>query len=246
MQDQFLSLYRRHSVTAREPTEKSAPRVLTHSLPQESYKNTLHKYSNNEWMRKHGKGNFIDFNSKQRSKIRQIFKQLDKDGSGTLCVEELYEPLLALGLVENKEEVLKMMKKVDINNTGLIEFEEFLKVIKNKSGSNDTLVNFFKDLIDEKIFNELKDLPFNLVLLNKRRELMLQGYLGRNNNIREHGKKIIKALEEEFKAKEENISKQEFFQAKQKNKAMCYFERQNRIKTAVQGIRVSKASCRNL
>lgn len=246
MQDQFLSLYRRHSVSAGSGQEKPVPKILSQKLPQENYKNTLHKYSNNEWMKKHGKGDFIDFDSKQRTKIRQIFKQLDKDGSGTLCVDELYEPLLALGLVENKQQVLKMMNKVDTNRTGLIEFDEFIKILKQNSTQNDTLVNFFKDLSDEKIFDDMKDLPFNLFLLSKRRELMMQGYMGKNNTAREHGKKIMNAFAEELKDKQEEKTKQERLQVKQENKAKNYIERQNCIRSAVQGLRETRMHLINI
>jgi hypothetical protein len=240
MQDQFLNLYRRHSVA------NSAPEVTQHlnprKYPQEKFISTLHKYSNNEWLKKHGKGNFIDFNSKQRARIRQIFKQLDKDGSGALGVDELFEPLLALGLVETKEQVKKMMLRVDTNQSGLIEFEEFIKIIKQNSSVNDTLVKFFKDLSNENITEDMKDLPFGLMLSNKRRELMLQGYLAKNLTVREQGQKIMNAFAQELKNEPGVDNKKERLKVKNEINIRKYIERQNCIRSAVEGIRGSRSS----
>ena len=158
-------------------------------------------------MKKHGKGDFIDFNSDERAKMRSIFKQLDEDNSGVLTLDELYEPLLALGLVENKKQVVEMMKKVDTNNSGVIEFEEFIKILNQKNHENNILVKFFKDLAKETVFTEYKDLPFNLVFSNRRRELMMQSYLGKNSNAREQGKRIMNAFVSEVNEKEENNTK---------------------------------------
>ena len=239
MQDQFLNLYRRHSVAAsiQEPVSTLHPR----KYPQEKYISRLHKFNNNEWLKKHGKGDFIDFNSRQRAKIRKIFNQLDKDGSGALGVDELYEPLLALGLVENKKQVYEMMIKVDTNKSGLIEFEEFIKIIKQNSGVNDTLVMFFKDLSNDKLLEDMNGLPFSLMLSNKRREFMMQGCMAKNVNVREQGQKIMNAFAEELKEEHDLANKKLKLKNKHEVNVRKYFERQNCIKSAVEGIRGSRS-----
>jgi len=50
---------------------------------------------------------------------------------GKIDIDELEEPLIALGLCETRDEVINIMKKVDIDGNGTIEFEEFLLILKN-------------------------------------------------------------------------------------------------------------------
>jgi centrin-2 len=44
------------------------------------------------WLRKHGKEKYIDFDDAERRQYRDIFKALDGDGSGAIGVEELEDP----------------------------------------------------------------------------------------------------------------------------------------------------------
>ena len=66
----------------------------------------------------------------------QYFKSLDTDGTESIGVDELEDPLIALGLVKDRQQVEKIIQEVDDDDTGAIEFPEFLKIIslgKNKS-----------------------------------------------------------------------------------------------------------------
>jgi hypothetical protein len=195
----------------------------------------LNTFANIEWMKKHGKGEYIDISNKERAKIRSIFKELDKDGSGALGIDELYSPLLALGLVENKDQVKEMMAKVDTNGSGLIEFDEFISIIKHNSTEKNALISFFKSLSNETVYNEFKDLPFNLVLSNKRRELMMQNYLGKDVCAREHGRKIMNAFEMEMKEQEEKMFKAEKLRIRKETMMRRFIERQNGIRNVRDG-----------
>jgi Ca2+-binding EF-hand superfamily protein len=66
---------------------------------------------------------------------------------GNIGIDELEEPLIALGLVSGREEVQKLIDEVDKNYTQQIEFNEFLLLmsnIKNKNDSKESLLyNFF-------------------------------------------------------------------------------------------------------
>lgn len=205
-----------------------------HRYRQLSHENnikTLRHFGNCEWMRKHGKGEFIDFNAKERAKIRSVFKELDKDCSGALSLDELYQPLLALGLVECKQQVREMMEKVDVNKSGLIEFEEFMKIIKYNGNEKNTLITFFKNLSKEEIFSESKDLPFTLMLSNKRRELMMQNYLGKNSSCKEQGKRVLTAFALELKEKEVQETKFEKLKMKKDSNLKVLLERKFAMKS---------------
>lgn len=48
---------------------------------------------------------------------------------GYITVEDLEEPFLALGLVKSTEEIRDLIKVVDLDGNGVIDFNEFLIVI---------------------------------------------------------------------------------------------------------------------
>ena len=50
--------------------------------------------------------------------------------TGSIGVDELEDPLIALGLAESKEKVAEIIKEVDTDGSGQIEFNEFLSIIK--------------------------------------------------------------------------------------------------------------------
>ncbi|XP_063717122.1 uncharacterized protein LOC134844393 [Symsagittifera roscoffensis] len=60
------------------------------------------------------------------------FDWFDTDGSGTVDHEELGSVLRSLGQNPTAEEVADMMAEVDVNKTGIIEFNEFLTLITSK------------------------------------------------------------------------------------------------------------------
>jgi Ca2+-binding EF-hand superfamily protein len=66
--------------------------------------------------------------------LRNYFGSLDDDGSGSIGVDELEDPLIALGLVDNRQQVQKIVQTVDDDGSEMIEFAEFLSIIKG--GSN--------------------------------------------------------------------------------------------------------------
>ena len=62
--------------------------------------------------------------------MRKYFLSLDNDGSKSIGAEELVDPLIALGLAESMEQVVEMVKVVDTDGSGEIEFSEFLALLK--------------------------------------------------------------------------------------------------------------------
>jgi hypothetical protein len=60
--------------------------------------------------------------------VLQAFKQLDKDGSGTITIEELSEALRVFGIYDDAKELLA---SADTNGDGLIDYAEFSWLLRN-------------------------------------------------------------------------------------------------------------------
>lgn len=63
--------------------------------------------------------------------LRKIFKQFDLNNSNTITLDELAAMLAKLGISVDRKFLVGMMKKLDTNGTGMIEFDEFANIIVN-------------------------------------------------------------------------------------------------------------------
>ena len=114
-------------------------------------------------------------------------------------MEELEEPLIALGLVASREEVEALMKTVD--DDGEIVFEEFLDLVSGatnagQGGQSNLIQNFFKKMMDGKFpaFTNQK-LAFSLNVSQYRRQRILDSIMGETVPKRKLGKKIREGFE---------------------------------------------------
>lgn len=71
------------------------------------------EYHSRKWLIKTGKEKYIDFGDAQLKELRACFNELDDDGSGAIGVDELEDPLIALGLCEDRDQVQKLVDLVD-------------------------------------------------------------------------------------------------------------------------------------
>ena len=74
----------------------------------------------------------------EMTELKAVFKTFDKDGDGTIDVEELGTALRSLGQNPTKEEVRKLIDETDKDGSGCIEFDEFAKMMAQRSASNQT------------------------------------------------------------------------------------------------------------
>jgi calcium-dependent protein kinase len=60
--------------------------------------------------------------------MTEVFKKIDKNGDGRLSREELIEEYTAtLGIIQAENEVERIMKEVDSDKSGFIDYAEFVK-----------------------------------------------------------------------------------------------------------------------
>lgn len=113
--------------------------------------------------------------------------------SGSIGCKELEDPLIALGLADSRQQVEEMVKSVDFDGSGSIEFEEFLTILKGSRG-NAAIANFFKGLIEGTLIKDAKTLPFKLVVSAFRRKMLMDSLMSRDYDRREKGEKVMKAF----------------------------------------------------
>lgn len=57
--------------------------------------------------------------------LRKIFKDFDVNGNGCITIDEMLAMLAKLGISVERKYINAMMKVLDTNKTGTLEFEEF-------------------------------------------------------------------------------------------------------------------------
>mmetsp|Transcript_6859 Transcript_6859/g.9484 ORF Transcript_6859/g.9484 Transcript_6859/m.9484 type:complete len:160 (+) Transcript_6859:57-536(+) len=72
---------------------------------------------------------------KEVEEMREVFDLFDKDSDGTITISELGVVLKSLKKNFNQKQLEEIIKKVDKNGDGQIDFEEFLKMMSNRVGT---------------------------------------------------------------------------------------------------------------
>jgi len=67
--------------------------------------------------------------------LRDAFSLFDKDGDGTITINELGDVMKSLGLNPSQEELRRMMREVDTDRNGTIDFNEFLTMMAAHSSA---------------------------------------------------------------------------------------------------------------
>ena len=77
--------------------------------------------------------------STEIKELKEIFMLVDQDGSGSITPDELADLMDTLGLDATPEELREMMKELDDDDSGTIEFEEFVQVMGKRISANYTV-----------------------------------------------------------------------------------------------------------
>ncbi|WZZ23615.1 hypothetical protein YC2023_007016 [Brassica napus] len=84
------------------------------------------------------KGKTYGLTNQKRREIREIFDLFDIDGSGSIDARELNVAMRSLGFEMTNEQINELMAEVDKNNSGTIDFEEFVHMMTTKFGERDS------------------------------------------------------------------------------------------------------------
>ena len=69
---------------------------------------------------------------------REAFWLFDRDGDGTITTKEITAVMRNLGQNPTEEDITDMIKEVDIDGSGSIDFEEFLYMMAKKMRDTDS------------------------------------------------------------------------------------------------------------
>jgi len=93
----------------------------------------------------------VAVSSKRQQLLRQAFKNLDRDGSGTISVREFRHLLWDLGFTVTDATVEDIFKEVDLDQSGQVEmheFEEALRILHERHGFTQKEANDLMEIFD--------------------------------------------------------------------------------------------------
>lgn len=76
--------------------------------------------------------------------LKEAFRVFDKDQNGFISAAELRHVMTNLGEKLTDEEVDEMIREADVDGDGQINYEEFVKVMMAKWGSNSPKTEYWK------------------------------------------------------------------------------------------------------
>eukprot|EP00696_Hemimastix_kukwesjijk_P008159 gnl/Hemi2/20321_TR6741_c0_g1_i1.p1 gnl/Hemi2/20321_TR6741_c0_g1~~gnl/Hemi2/20321_TR6741_c0_g1_i1.p1 ORF type:complete len:171 (-),score=62.90 gnl/Hemi2/20321_TR6741_c0_g1_i1:129-641(-) len=80
-----------------------------------------------------------DLSEEQKQEIREAFELFDTEKTGRIDRHELKVAMRALGFDVRKEEVLKIMSEVDVDNSGTVGLNDFMNIMAQKIAERDPM-----------------------------------------------------------------------------------------------------------
>ena len=78
-----------------------------------------------------------EISDEQRQEIKEAFDLFDTEGRNEIDIKELKVAMRALGFEPKKEEVNRLIKEVDRDNKGVINFDDFNDIMSQKVAERD-------------------------------------------------------------------------------------------------------------
>ena len=82
-----------------------------------------------------------DVDAETRSKLKEIFDKFDLDGSGSVSTSEMKNMIQQLDLKLSDDDIAKLMRDADPDQSGQIDFEEFVTVMAGQMGKGGGLAD---------------------------------------------------------------------------------------------------------
>jgi len=76
--------------------------------------------------------------TEEEEEYKEAFKMFDLDGSGTIELTELKQVMLQLGQNPSDDDLMDMIRIVDVNGDNEIDFDEFLVMMTMRADDRDT------------------------------------------------------------------------------------------------------------
>ena len=83
------------------------------------------------------------------AKLWEAFRVFDADASGAIASEELGQVMRSLGQSPNETELRDMIKEVDVDKSGSIDFEEFKMLMVSRQGDRQSRLKMAFSVFDE-------------------------------------------------------------------------------------------------
>ena len=81
----------------------------------------------------------LEVSEQELEELRQLFNMVDTDGGGTISEGEVHDLMSMLGMNISALEVRTMVREIDINGKGMVDFEEFVQVVVGQPIAQDEL-----------------------------------------------------------------------------------------------------------
>ena len=78
------------------------------------------------------------FTDEQLSEFRELFNMFDKDNQGMLTLPTLVSVMKTVGQTPTESEMIDLMREMDIDNSGTIDFYEFVNMISHNMHPSET------------------------------------------------------------------------------------------------------------
>ena len=79
----------------------------------------------------------MDEDDELKDQLREVYEQFDPDGNG-ITIEELEGAMISWGQNPTQEELKEMMDRADQDGSGVIDFDEFVDLMKKQMKDAET------------------------------------------------------------------------------------------------------------
>jgi len=180
-------------------TKKSENRERLKSIKKSiDLKRKILQTNTENWLSKHGKSQYVQFTKEKKSNLRNCFLSIDLNGSKTIELEEIIETMLTLGIADSSAQAKKIFEDIDRDGNGHIEFNEFCMLLKDKNPKIRALNQLFDNVIEKKMGIQSELMPFQIVVSNYRRKMIMNAVMQPGNQREEL---ILKSTSKVFSRK---------------------------------------------